>query len=166
MPWFKVDDKFHEHPKVVEARVECGWSAVGVWLGAGTWCNSHLTDGQVPRSWVALNGAQTEAAALVKAGLWVETDGGFEFKDYMDYQPSKAEVVAKTEARSKAGSRGGQAKRKQTASKTEAFAKPVPVPEPEPISGDLVRVSRASTTAGRKRERTLQRLTTVEGDIA
>jgi len=164
MPWFKVDDKFHEHPKVVEARVEGGWSAVGVWLGAGTWCNSHLTDGQVPHSWVALNDAHAEAAALVKAGLWVETDGGFEFKDYMDYQPSKAEVVAKTEARSKAGSRGGQAKRKQTASKTEAFAKPVPVPEP--ISGDLVRVSRASTTAGRKRERTLQRLTTIEGELA
>ena len=44
MPWFKVDDGFYDHPKVLEA----GNAAVGLWLRCATWSARQLTDGHVP----------------------------------------------------------------------------------------------------------------------
>jgi hypothetical protein len=95
MPWFKVDDGFHGHPKVVELSL----SSVGLWTLAGSWCAKYLTDGFVADKTVKRLGASSdETAELVNAGLWLTALGGFEFKDWADYQPLKADVEAERAA--------------------------------------------------------------------
>ena len=95
MPWFKVDDGFHGHPKVLDLSV----AAVGVWALAGSWCAKYLTDGHVTHKALGrLGGTLDHATELVDAGLWIESDGGYQFKDWEDYQPLKDDVEAEREA--------------------------------------------------------------------
>jgi hypothetical protein len=92
MPWFKVDDRFHSHIKVHRLPM----AARGLWVTAGSWCASQLTDGFVPRKLVVVLGArQRDAEALVDAKLWTQVDGGYRFNSWLDYQPSKEEWEAK-----------------------------------------------------------------------
>ena len=44
MAWFKVDDTFAMHEKVLAA----GNSAIGLWVRSGAWSMQQLTDGFVP----------------------------------------------------------------------------------------------------------------------
>lgn len=89
MPWFKVDDGFAFHRKAIKA----GNAGIGLWVRAGSWCAQQLTDGHVPEEMLLLLGATTsDAEALVNAGLWVHSDGGYEFRGWHDFQPTKAEV--------------------------------------------------------------------------
>lgn len=95
MPWFKVDDGFHGHPKVVDLSLE----AIGLWTLAGSWCSSYLTDGEVTkRAMQRLGGTLDAAAELIGAGLWLASGDGFQFKDWEDYQPSKEQVEAERAA--------------------------------------------------------------------
>lgn len=95
MPWFRVDDAFHGHPKVADISLE----AVGLWALAGSWCAQYLTDGFVSdKTLNRLSGSETLAGELFEAGLWEHARGGWQFKDWTDYQPSKAEVEAEREA--------------------------------------------------------------------
>lgn len=96
MPWFKVDDGFHGHPKVIELSLP----AVGVWTLAGSWCANYLTDGQISmRSIRRLGGDEPEAIELVEADLWRDLgDGNYQFKDWEDYQPLKESVESEREA--------------------------------------------------------------------
>lgn len=100
MPWFKVDDAFHSHPKVMELSVE----AVGLWTLAGTWCANYLTDGVIKES-VLHRFGRTSANVrelcdeLVKSGLWEAVDEGvYQYRDWADYQPVKDDVEAEREA--------------------------------------------------------------------
>lgn len=124
MPWFRVDDSLAFHAKTVAA----GNAAMGMWLRAGTWCAQQLTDGFVPSHMVSALGSRGQAAALVKAGMWRQEDGGYRFHDWLDYQPTAAEVQAdrsaKHEAKVRAGRAGGVAsgvaRRKHNPSNGEA----------------------------------------------
>lgn len=96
MPWFKVDDQFHDHRKAAKAGVE----AVGLWALAGSWCADNLTDGFVPE-YVAVRWTprwRTLAKRLVEAGLWTEHthDGekGWLYHEWDERQPTRAEVEA------------------------------------------------------------------------
>lgn len=90
MTWFKVDDGFYAHPKVLTASLP----AVGLWVRAGAWCAQQLADGRLPRAAVALVGGTPELAdELVAVGLWDRTDDGYAFHDWDDYQPSKSDVI-------------------------------------------------------------------------
>lgn len=68
MPWFKIDDKAHSHPKLIKA----GNAALGLWLRCGSYAAQHLTEGIVPDVVAELYGTKPQAAKLVKAGLWHE----------------------------------------------------------------------------------------------
>lgn len=99
MTWFAVDDSFHGHPKVAD--LEDGKhfaTALALWTLAGSWCAHHLTNGRVPtaqlRKLVPFP-ATGPAAELVRVGLWEEVVGGFQFRDWADYQPTKDEVEEK-----------------------------------------------------------------------
>lgn len=94
IPWFKVDDKFHSHPKVMELST----GAVGLWTLAGAWCADYLTDGEIRRGQIKrLGGSDSEAAELVAAGLWIESEAGYSFRDWHDYQPTRESVEADKE---------------------------------------------------------------------
>lgn len=150
MAWAKLTDDWLSHPKVMSARAEGGWSALGVWAGALTWVNQQRTDGFVPESWVRLHNGIEEAAVLVKVGLWHEdaSRDGWQFHDYADYQPLRAELEAKSQQKRSAGQAGG----KQTASRRAANGKPVPEPVPEPVT-PLRGVSGASNSEKAVRNR-------------
>ena len=71
MTWFKVDDGFYDHPKVIDLPL----AAVGLWALAGAYCARHLTDGVITdRQIRAIGGTRKQAAALVAAGLWSADD--------------------------------------------------------------------------------------------
>ena len=97
MPWFKVDDKLHDHQKSRAAKAK----AMGVWVMAGSWCADNLTDGFVPRSVLGRWGTPADAKRLVDVGYWemAEQNGelGWRFHDWGDYQPKRAETLARRE---------------------------------------------------------------------
>jgi hypothetical protein len=116
--WFKVDDQFHSHPKILKA----GNTAIGLWIRLGSWCAAHLTDGKVPKQVLELfAGSEHEVDALVDAGLLrLEADGGAVFHDFLDYQPSRKARKRLGKVRAEAGSKGGSktaAKQKQNGGK-------------------------------------------------
>lgn len=89
MTWFKVDDQLAFHPKVLTA----GNAAMGLWVRAGSWSGAHLTQGRLPLAMVQpLGGRTRDANKLVEVGLWEQVDGGYQFKDWGDYQPTKQQV--------------------------------------------------------------------------
>lgn len=97
MPWFKVDDKLHDHRKTRKA----GVAAMGLWALAGSWCSDNLTDGFVPRDILVRwepRGAGKLAAKLVEADLWhadtVDGEDGWRFRNWSEFQPTRAEVEA------------------------------------------------------------------------
>lgn len=134
MPWFKVDDGFWSHPKVLDLSND----ALALWLKAGTYSAQHLTDGFVKRAVVRMVGGTDDAAEeLVSAELWDIADGGYQFHDWLRYQPSaeetrekRAEISAK---RSEAGAKGA-ASRWQNDGKTDSKSdgKPMAPTRPDP----------------------------------
>lgn len=104
--WFKVDDKLHDHRKSRKA----GKAAMGVWVLAGSWSMDHETDGFVPDDVLLRWGTKSDAAALVRAGLWfVDThhdEKGWRFHDWSRFQPPAAVTAANRAAKSEAGARG------------------------------------------------------------
>lgn len=93
MPWFKVDDTMHSHPKA--RRV--GLAAMGLWTMCGSHCMAYKTDGFVPE-WLTTGYPQGKklAAELVREGLWEnafqDDEVGFQFHDWLHYQQSAEEI--------------------------------------------------------------------------
>lgn len=108
MPWFKVDDGFWSHPKVVELTD----SAVALWVRAGSYAALHLTNGRITGGAVRMLGSSPETASeLVEAGLWERVDTkAWQFKDWFDYQPTAEEVADRKKKRSDAGRKGAAAR--------------------------------------------------------
>lgn len=103
MPWFKVDDSAHAHPKMRRA----GKAAVGLWVMCGSYAAAYLTDGIIPAE-TAADGTETQIAKLVKVGLWHEQGhgcpscpqprpGDYVMHDYLRYNPSRSRVLSERE---------------------------------------------------------------------
>lgn len=88
MPWFRIEDSFHSHPKVIKA----GNEAAGLYVRCGSYAAQHLTDGFIPEHVALLYGTPELAEALVQAKLWRRAKGGWRMPDYLDYNPSKEAV--------------------------------------------------------------------------
>ncbi len=93
MGWVRVDDSFYDHPKLI------GLDAceIGLWVIMLAWSNRYMTDGHLPTAAVRRFQHDQEPALLVAAGLWKETETGFEIHDYLEYQPSAAQVNGRRE---------------------------------------------------------------------
>lgn len=102
MPWFKVDDGFHSHPKTIGVSL----GARGLWVTAGAWCAHHLTDGVLTLAHVQfLGGSEDMADELVEAGLWdvtrdtsVSNKVTYTFHEWTEYQPTRENVQTEREA--------------------------------------------------------------------
>jgi len=101
MTWLKVDDEFPMHEKVTAlAEGPCRGDAIALWTCAGCWSSRALKEGFVSNGVVRTFAFHPDAAAeLVRVGLWEAVEGGYQFHDWADYQPSAGQV----EARRKAG---------------------------------------------------------------
>lgn len=103
MSWFKIDDGFWAHPKILKLNAD----AIALWVRAGSWSSAQLTDGHVPDHVMPMFLATPDAVtALLTAGLW-HTPGhscpecadiafadGYLFHDWYVYQRSREEVLA------------------------------------------------------------------------
>ncbi len=118
IPWFKVDDKLHDHRKARAA----GTTAMGLWVLAGSWAADNTTDGFVPDSicqrWD--RAYKRLAATLVAVGFWSvacqDGEDGWRFHEWDQRQPTKKDIEKKrAEARTRMaelranGSRGVRA---------------------------------------------------------
>ncbi|MFB6618903.1 mucin-2 [Streptomyces sp. NPDC085524] len=99
MPWFRIDDTSHAHPKMLKA----GNAAIGLWMRTGAYAAQHLTEGAVPGVIAQLYGTPAQARKLTAAGLWHEQGhgcarcpqppaGDYVMHDYLVYNPTRAKV--------------------------------------------------------------------------
>lgn len=107
MPWARLDDQFHAHPKTRAA-----WQreprAVGMHVMAISYCAGLLTDGFIDEHFVGEKlprpaERRRVTSALVDAGLWEPADGGWLIHDWLDYQESSVEIALR-----RSGNRGGR----------------------------------------------------------
>jgi hypothetical protein len=138
VPWFKVDDTAHAHPKLLKATN----AAIGLWMRAGAYAAQHLTEGTVPGVVAQLYGTTPQAKKLVSVGLWHEhghtcgrcpqpAPGDYYMHDFLIYNPTKAAVEKDREqaanrqkkAREKAAEvRNQTGNRSDSSSKANSFA--------------------------------------------
>ncbi|MEU5477509.1 hypothetical protein [Streptomyces mirabilis] len=108
MPWVKIDDRFPSHRKIALLSDR----AFRLHVSAICWCAENLTDGRISNRELALvahvRGVKTTAQQLEAAGLWERTEDGWAIHDYLDYNPSREQVLVE---------------RKKNAARQEAFRK-------------------------------------------
>jgi uncharacterized phage protein (TIGR02220 family) len=130
MVWVRIDDRYSEHPKIVEAGPLCA----ALWLAGLAYCNRNLTDGFIPwssaRTLVDWEYAEQDGrritidvgcgmggetvtsdmviARMVSVGLWHPVFGdttkrikGYQVHDYGDFQPSREQVLHERELTAK-----------------------------------------------------------------
>lgn len=130
MPWFRLDDSFDTHPKILAA----GNEAIGLYVRCGTYAARHLTDGFIRHDVAMLYGTKTLADTLVHAGLWHRARGGWTIHDYLDYNPSREAVENDRKAKAERQKRWREAQRRRVtnpshnASRDAAPARPGPKP--------------------------------------
>jgi hypothetical protein len=124
--WTKIDDKFPDHPKVVDA----GPLAELLYVHGLCYANRYLTDGKIANRMAnrmandiaegmqLLYGksfaAQELIDRLLRSDLWERTEDGYQVHDFHDCNPTAEEAREKreavTHARKEAGKRGAAAR--------------------------------------------------------
>ena len=145
MAWVRIDDQFSDHPKIVKA----GPIALVLQVRAFCYAARHLTDGYIPAELVPIFLAGLEKLGadpsadwgrfMVEARLWDPTEGGYLVHDYLDYNPSREEVLADQRRTSNRGVAGGRARVSLARRERGKFAPMLPFtsePASEPASGE------------------------------
>lgn len=96
MPWFKVDDRLTTHMKYLKLPAATKCAAMGLWIQAGTWSSLNLLDGFVPADILGHFGTDSDVAnVLVAVNYWLPVDGGYQFVNWEEWQPTRADSEAK-----------------------------------------------------------------------
>lgn len=104
--WVRLEDSLPEHPKVLAAGPQAAWFIVV----ALAYCNRHLTDACPSTAAVRmLNGARYDKT-LLRVGLLEPAPDGYRIHDFLNYQPSRAEVEENRRKSAAARSAGGRAR--------------------------------------------------------
>lgn len=108
MPWARLDDNFHDHPKVDGLSL----AAVGLYTLCLTWAHRHRKTAALPGHVsiarvrkVAPKNALKLALELTQSGLWEDapnTLGGYVIHDFNEYLPKERDP----EERAQAGRKG------------------------------------------------------------
>jgi hypothetical protein len=118
--WARLDDALIDHAKIFTAGAHLGTNgaaiAIGMFAVGLIWSNRHLSDGFLPAAVVKrfphVERPLKVADALVKAGLWETTEGGFRVHDFHEWNLGHADARAKrdhvADVRSKAGTNGAR----------------------------------------------------------
>lgn len=144
MTWGKIDDGLALHPKVMQA----GNEAMGLWVRALSYSCQQLTDGFIPDEIVSVLSGKKIAKKLVDSGLWTEKNGGFQFKDWCDYQPTREQVMNERNAAKSRMSRirSGNVRANITRTSGEVQEK---FGDPDPTRPDLLTTSKDVVSAKR-----------------
>jgi len=93
MPWVKLDDRFPSHRKIALLSDR----AFRLHVSAICWSAENLTDGHIGDRELALitriRGVKATAKELEAAGVWDRMDDGWSIHDYLDYNPSREQVL-------------------------------------------------------------------------
>jgi len=98
--WGRLDDHFHDDPKTIRV----GLAANGLFARAVSYCADHETDGVIPVDWVTAQlvgetktAGQRILAVMFEAVIFEhqENGGGYLVHDYLDYNPSRAQIASK-----------------------------------------------------------------------
>lgn len=119
MAWVYLDDEFHSNPKIVQA----GLDAAGLYARALSYCGAYLTDGFVPGGWANEAAGRKHALPqkMVELGLWNTVTGGFQIRDYLEFNPAREVILAKRAATSATRAEAG---RKGASSRWQNHGKP------------------------------------------
>ncbi|MEV5261778.1 mucin-2 [Streptomyces anulatus] len=128
MPWFKIDDSAHSHPKFMRA----GNAALGLWLRCGSYSAQHLLEGFVPKDIVKpFKGTPAQVQKLIDAGLWHDAGhdckrcpqpaGGYMIHDF--FEGGRNTTRAQHEANKK-GAAERAAKSRETRKRTGSGSDP------------------------------------------
>lgn len=141
MTWVALDDQIFSNKKVAR----CDAHAKLLYIAGLVYCGNQLTDGYIHQDTLPLlagmiaidiANAKQSASKLCSIGLWVATDDMWHVPDYLDYNPSKDEVLHKKAVRAAAGKAGGLANAKANA-KAKGKQNPnkivPPTPSPSPL---------------------------------
>lgn len=145
MTWVRLDDGYPGSRKVKRLSD----AAFRLDIQAICWCSEHLTDGFVPDDEIEddvgrrIKKPRAAAAELVASGRWEEVEGGWSIHDYLVYNPSREDVLAKraADARRKRTPRGIQPEsdkdstpesERNPSGLTTGLRAPRPVPSPIP----------------------------------
>lgn len=150
MTWVRFDDQASIHRKVAPLDD----ATYRLWREAIEWCSRNKTDGRIAHDELGeiKRGTKPRAAALVNRGLWhiAGTEcasphcppsppsglDGWVIHDYLDYNPSKAQVTADLEAKAARTARWRERKRGGDASRDgggdASRDAPVMLPRPAP----------------------------------
>lgn len=101
MTWVRIDDQFPDHPKVAAVGPQAAWLHVcGLCYAA-----RYLTDGFVPDAIVSrltiFEDVTPLVTLLVTHALWAQVDGGYMIHDFLEYNPSREQVMQEREAGAK-----------------------------------------------------------------
>jgi hypothetical protein len=131
MPWARLDDKAITNIKLRKL----SHAAFRVWALGLVYCQSELTDGFVPTEALSMfplrdSELHKAVAELVtpqirgKAPLWAGSEGGYEVHDFLEWNESRAEILAYR-----------QKKRDQKRGERQRGASPVVSPVVSPATG-------------------------------
>lgn len=149
MAWARFDDRFHGNPKVMGVWQTCP-EAIGLYVMSVTYCSQHETDGLV-HDWFlqTLEPKRSKrnrlTSALLNAGMFEEHSAGFLINDYLEFNPSKADLEARREAERTRRERAKTRKRDATQTSRTHHAD-ASVIYPDPTRPDPTRGSREETS--------------------
>lgn len=158
MTWVRLDDSFADHPKIVAA----GPIAALIHIRALCYASRYLTNGFIPDAaapglvtglerlsveyatapsravgWVDQATDCDWIAVLLREKLWEKRNGGYLIHDYLDYNPSRAEIMKLRRIKAKVGRAGGlasaQARAQATAQQPGSEGSNSPSPSPSPL---------------------------------
>lgn len=160
MSWAKLDDQFHAHRKA-----KIAWRghprALGMHLLAISYCAGQLTDGLVDDEFVeekipAARERNAVTEALVAAGLWGREGDGWRINDWLDFNPSREEVLNR---RRKDSERKARKDSKRNPSGIQAESNGIPSDPsrvrafPDPTRPDQSQIPPSPPRGGRERDR-------------
>lgn len=98
--WFQTETRVRTHPKMLAAGRAASWT----WVCGNCYAKDQMTDGFIPEAMLAslvpgvsLREIKRDAERLVAVGLWRVAPGGYQIHDYLQYNESKADILAKQE---------------------------------------------------------------------
>lgn len=125
MPWAKIDDAFHRHPKARAA----GLRGRALYVAGLCWANYQRSDGHIADHDLTIVAAEADvspntARKLVDVGLWDRTDGGYQIHDFLEHNFSAEQMEERRAKRASAGRIGGQRSGQARRTKKEPPAQP------------------------------------------
>lgn len=117
LPKFTIEVGFHRHPKWIGASA----ASIGVFVTSLSYCAEHSTDGRLVRSPISIEAlamalgvtakdARKAKTELLERGMWEEADAWLRVHDYLDHNPSSAEVRDNARRRQAASTKANHAK--------------------------------------------------------